>query len=330
MSKTAEPSDKFMELLTDALRAGPGSPEWHHAVGEIRKQGGAGDEYQMLWTARERLASGREYRSVKAGPGFTRRLLEGIDRLPTGGKTRSAPIATLIAVVSFLVLVGVAVIVGYWIYAPHPPANPPVKEDPSTLVFADTIIDDHFTGDLAAMGWRTIGSLPVVTSQQGLKPGAVPASATDYVGGGVVGQIPLSPGNAFSFEVTLTGHVGGNVVPQLFVTDRPEFSADRGTSAHELVWTVQDGLPQVILPGGRIADGEKGVSVSGATLHVRLIVTRDQVVVTTEGHTLYSGGHELPADRLRYIGVRFLAKAGAKSDLAVSSVRVQKPAPPRL
>jgi hypothetical protein len=63
-------SEEFMTLLGEALRAGPASPEWHQAVGILRAHGGDSDEYQMLCAARERLESGKEYRSLRAGPGF--------------------------------------------------------------------------------------------------------------------------------------------------------------------------------------------------------------------------------------------------------------------
>src|SRR5882757_10204675 len=74
-------SEQFMTLLTDALRAGPGSPEWHQAVGVLRTSGGAkgADEMQMLVRAREDLESGRGYRAVRAGAGFTRNVMEGIE-----------------------------------------------------------------------------------------------------------------------------------------------------------------------------------------------------------------------------------------------------------
>jgi hypothetical protein len=59
-------SEQFMTLLTDALRAGPGSPEWHQAVGALRASGGAkgADEMQMLVRAREDLESGRGLRRM--------------------------------------------------------------------------------------------------------------------------------------------------------------------------------------------------------------------------------------------------------------------------
>ena len=53
-------SDDFLSLLTDALRAGPGSPPWHEALQRLRAGGiQHADEYRLLVTAREHLESGR-------------------------------------------------------------------------------------------------------------------------------------------------------------------------------------------------------------------------------------------------------------------------------
>ena len=79
-------SEQMMTLLTDALRAGPGSPEWHQAVGLLRAQNGDVDEYKLLYAAREHLESGKEYRSVRAGPGFTRKVFNEIEQDPQGRK----------------------------------------------------------------------------------------------------------------------------------------------------------------------------------------------------------------------------------------------------
>src|SRR3954468_22936627 len=101
-------SDPFFELLTDALRAGPGSPQWHQAVQKLRHDNTLGtalgtaaadaDEYRLLCDAREHLESGREYRSVRPGAGFTRRLFTELqDESVPGG---AAPTATVIASLS--------------------------------------------------------------------------------------------------------------------------------------------------------------------------------------------------------------------------------------
>src|SRR5258708_39311279 len=70
-------SEQFMTLLTDALRSGPGSPEWHQAVKALRASNQNVDEYQLLYAARERLEAGEGCRSVRAGPGFTRQGVAG-------------------------------------------------------------------------------------------------------------------------------------------------------------------------------------------------------------------------------------------------------------
>jgi hypothetical protein len=105
-------SEQFMTLLTDALRAGPGSPEWHQAIGVLRTSGGSAgaDEYQMLVRAREDLESGRDYRSVKAGPGFTRKVLAAIEE--EGSATpKGLPSATLIAMLASGVILAVVAVV---------------------------------------------------------------------------------------------------------------------------------------------------------------------------------------------------------------------------
>lgn len=321
MGKAVEHNDPFMELLTDALRAGPGSPEWHQAVGELRKRGGsAADEYSLLWTARERLASGKEYRSVKAGAGFTRKVMEGIERLPVGKgqKARSVPVAAVIALASVLVLVGVVAVVGYWMYG-SAGGQAPAKEDLSSVVFIQTVVDDQFADTIQPSVWTHIGGLPV-TANDGLHAGA--ATSTGYTGGGVLLTSAVSTGEPFAVDVELEGKGGEGLIPQVFVTDQPQFHLDRGTGSHELVWTLQDGQAQVVLPDGHVAATWDGAGAHPTTT-VHVVVGRDSAIVQTDGRQLWAGSHGLGADRPRYVGVRFLAKAGAKGDVVIKSVRVQ-------
>ena len=44
--------DPFLVLLTDALRAGPGSPEWRDAVATLKTSDERVDEYRLLIEAR--------------------------------------------------------------------------------------------------------------------------------------------------------------------------------------------------------------------------------------------------------------------------------------
>src|SRR3954454_5027211 len=112
MPDTNVQADPMFQLLTDALRAGPGSPEWHQAVSKLR-QGGVehSDEYKLLVTVREHLESGRDYRSIRAGPGFTRKVFESIEQERAAtGKGGKIPLANIIAIVS---VIAVVVVVGY-------------------------------------------------------------------------------------------------------------------------------------------------------------------------------------------------------------------------
>src|SRR5438046_8430289 len=93
-------SDQFLKLLTEALRAGPGSPQWHEAVNQLKTSSLAdADEFRMLINAREHLESGRDYRSIRAGAGFTRKVMSAVDE-EAAAQAPSPPSAGIIAIVA--------------------------------------------------------------------------------------------------------------------------------------------------------------------------------------------------------------------------------------
>src|SRR5215207_878287 len=102
-------SDPFFQLLTEALRAGPGSAQWGEAVTKLRDGGVDGaDEYRLIIRAREDLEKGRDFRRVTAGPGFTRKVLEAVEQ--EGGRRRNGiPTATIVAILAGAVILGVIV-----------------------------------------------------------------------------------------------------------------------------------------------------------------------------------------------------------------------------
>src|SRR5581483_10043848 len=109
-------ADPFLKLLTEALRAGPGSPEWHQAVSRLRAGGERNaDEYQLLITAREHLESGRSYREVRAGPEFTRKVLAGIDAESQDGGRAGMPAANIVAIIGAGVVLAVLAVIGFWL-----------------------------------------------------------------------------------------------------------------------------------------------------------------------------------------------------------------------
>src|SRR5262245_62512758 len=105
-----------LQLVTEALRAGPGSPAWREALALIEHSPEA-DEYKVLYTARERLASGRGYREVRAGAGFTRKLFDAIEQEQAGGEKKSAaiPSANLIAVTSAVVILAILAVIAWFV-----------------------------------------------------------------------------------------------------------------------------------------------------------------------------------------------------------------------
>src|SRR4051794_1850353 len=110
-------SDAFVTLLTDALRAGPGSPAWHDALQRLRAGGiNHADEYRLLVTAREHLESGREYRSIRAGPGFAKRLMSAIDE-EASRASKKPTTTTTIALASAAVMLAVVLVIGYLLWS---------------------------------------------------------------------------------------------------------------------------------------------------------------------------------------------------------------------
>src|ERR1044071_7992298 len=110
VAETQFEADQFLKLLTDALRAGPGSPQWHEAVNQLKNSSIAdADEYRMLINAREHLESGRDYRSIRAGPEFTRKVMRAIDK--DAAHTPSGPSAGIIAIVATIGIIAIVTIV---------------------------------------------------------------------------------------------------------------------------------------------------------------------------------------------------------------------------
>ncbi len=109
MDATEFETDDMLKLLTEALRRGPGSPEWHHAVEQLRSSGAKeADDFRLLMTVRERLESGQSYREVRAGPIFTRELFDKIEsddenaRGTAASKSRTTLAVTLVCIVLLL------------------------------------------------------------------------------------------------------------------------------------------------------------------------------------------------------------------------------------
>ena len=175
-------ADPFLRLLTDALRAGPGSPQWHEAVRQLHAVNPTeADEYRLIITAREHLESGRDYRSIRAGPGFTRKVMEAIEQ--ESGRRGRLPVANLIAAIAVVVIIGIVVVLGVILYRGVEPAG--TVGDLDRMYFGHpAVVSDFAEGAPAEL--KTFGLVPVKSvAGRGLRGGYFQqAERADRRGGG--------------------------------------------------------------------------------------------------------------------------------------------------
>jgi hypothetical protein len=313
--------DPFLVLLTDALRAGPGSPEWHDAVAKLKSSGESVDEYRLLIDAREALENGREYRSVRAGPGFTRKLLNNIDKESPAAR-RAFPIAGTVAVLAGLVIVAAIAFAIYQLYprTPVAPQNKAAIDELASTYFPTEVLSTTFDKTIPP-SWRKIGSLPIDVG------GGLHAAESDKpAGGGLVAVEPIAADQPFSMQVTIQAATPSkDLIPQVFISNSSEFSPDRATSEHELVWQLQGNEQTVVIGGG--VEKQYPLPPHTRNLTIRLVLNRDLAIVEVDGQRLWAGPHLL-GDRPRFVGVRFIRTGGQSTgEISVQSVRVLKTSP---
>jgi hypothetical protein len=323
-------SNPLFGLLTDALRAGPGSPEWHQAVAKLRAEGLAdSDEYRLLVQVREHLESGRDYRSVRAGPGFTRKVLEGIEQeRQVGTKGGGIPLANIIAIVSVVAIIGVLAYVGYQLF-PRPGVTQETVDDLEKSFLPTEIAAAKFEGTMP-VGWRKIGALPLDASKTGLKP-APPSGAstapTEAAGGALLAPVTVPADEPFAVIVQFKpGRPSDDLIVQVFVSTEDDFSPDKATSSGELVWLVQGTRQKVVVRDSQIEFNQERPDLTRPEPYsVRLAVSKSLAVVSNGGTKLWSGNNGLAA-KPRTIGVRFIQVDPSKpvDPTVVQSIKVVK------
>jgi hypothetical protein len=318
-----------LQLLTDALRAGPGSPEWRAAMESVAPAGGGGaDEYKLLYAARERLASGRQYREVRAGPGFTRRVFDAIEQEDdSDGATPAAlPAANLIAAISALVILGVLAIVAWLIIPSSDVRQQQQANDLSQTYFVNRIVDASFDTGLGA-DWTAFGKVPL-EAKDGIRPGAPPAeAAASFLGGGAVHRRAIEANQPFAVETSIKiGKPSDDVIVQVFVTDSPTFTGDNAMTPRELAWLVRGTQASVATPDGAVEFSDAPIR-AGQRIAVRITANQFDAAVEMNGKKLWSGPTQLDPKKPRTVGVRFLrqGKVDEKALPVVESVRVLVP-----
>lgn len=319
-------SDDFLNLLTDALRAGPGSPQWREVVTLLRAENPSEtNEYQLLITARERLESGRDYRSVRAGPNFTRKILQAVDQEPLP-KT-PVPSATIIAVVAAAAILTILVIVAV-ILSTNP--NPsPTPQDLATTYFGTAIVSGDFSQNIP-VEWRKFGVEPVISPRDKVLRGGLAAENTkDYRGGGLVTASPIDPAQSFAVEATLrVQRASSDVDLFIFVSEDASFANNpAAVSPREFVVDLINGQLSVFGPDATLKGKQATLTPSRDPIHLLIKVDRHNTIIELDGKRLYEGPHGLSSQKPRYPGLRFLTRGSEQSlnDVVVQSVRVLTP-----
>lgn len=311
-------SEAFEQLIGEALRAGSGSPAWTQAIDTLRAAGSEGDEFALLCRAREDLESGKAYRTVSGGPGFTQKLMDRLDQEDTAGPSFST--STLIAIAAGIVLFASLVIVGFLVIVPGHPTK--TIADLQETFCVTPVVDAKFETSIP-QGFRRIGSLPLV-ARNALVPDVKAKSATQ-AGGGLYLARSLSANETYAVDVTLAlPEKDGGLITQLFVMDEATFTPDKGVSPRELVCLIEAGQLRVMLPDGQTV-GETPLLSENAAATLRLKFTNDLAIVEQGGKVVWSGHYSL-SQPVRYVGVRYLSPgAETLSGAAVRSLRVMKP-----
>jgi hypothetical protein len=195
-------------------------------------------------------------------------------------------------------------------------------EQLTATYFPNAVQTLKFDGPLPAE-WKAIGAMPLDTGH-GLKPAVGPGKPP--AGGGIYWTTPLPADQPTAIEATVRiNRPTEEITAQLFITDTSDFSADRGTSSHELVWQCKGPTAQVFLPSG-LSDGQVDQQKDARERAVRLVLNRDVAYVDMNGKRLWSGPHQLATDKPRYVGVRLIRTSGDKTDaVIVTGLKVLKP-----
>lgn len=306
MEATAFESDQLLKVLTEALRRGPGSPEWHDAIERLKHDGVQGaDEYRLLLTVRERLESGQEYREVRAGPGFTRELFGKLENEQAGASTRRPVTAIVVGLICVLVLVGsAAVMIRYLSDGEKPDAS---GQKLAQQLFSTPIEQWTFENSIPAslvpsgtLKFDPYGGLRAGRS----KDEKYPADAT------LVSKQPMELSKGVCVESQMQFRPGTDLRPALVVSGQGE----------EISLTLDDA-------GFLIRRGEKTVTINRSIppgqYTLRLKLNETSVIAEVDGRAIWSDSHALTGALTPGVRISRLGKTGG--DIRVQTLRILGP-----
>jgi len=318
------PTGDLFEVLTDALRAGPGSPEWAAAVLRIGNGAGAA-EYRLLLSARQRLEAGKSFRSIESTPQLTHAVLASVSAEAarpwfSPARQLSARAQVVMIAAAAVVILTVAGLMAQWMVMQSRPGTylyiPKAHATQPGLMSFESLIPD---------GWKPIGSLRV-KAERGLRLAGGPKQIDQS--GGLVWQAVLSASKPFKVVASVRYLNGASVSPEIFVSDDADFDDDRPAERnHEFVWTMLSDTPQVRMADRTLAlAGETVEPGKETTLGVQIEMSGATATVATscgKHCTHWTGTHLLATDKAWRMGVRFVVHGSRHDDcVAVESIRL--------
>lgn len=301
--------DDMLRLLTDALRRGPGSPEWRDALQRLSANPSPDlDEYKLLLQARENIEMGKSYREVRAGPGFTRDLMQKLDA--EASITQPMKFAPIVAAISGLLILLAILWIGVKIASgPGSTGRQELTERLFVNVVHQYKFDDAQPDDLKSIGAVKLeakNGLHIADTGKELAATAVCTTS----------PVDISKGICVETRAIVTPDVSGQRL-QVFISDEQP----TGDPHRELAVMI-DGQNARLLSETSVSTSP--VNFSG-TANIRIRVNSTAAIVECNGQPIFSGSHNLDAAKPKYIGLRFVREGTQTGRLSVPQLTILKP-----
>lgn len=293
----AESNEQLLELIGEALRDGPGTPAWERALAEV--DAGDGEELQSLYRARERLESGKRWRQVRPGIGFTRKVMDAIDH-QSDAKVRPTGPATIIAILCGILVLAVLVALLPRLFSPAKAPVPPSGDEFQHVYFATPWVQSTFDNALGGE-WRATDNV-AIHAEHGLH-------AIDTGNWGIVSTQSLPGDGYFSFDAKLDMPADGSSA-RVFVTDQKK----------ELSAVITADHVQVQLPGGETVLSDS--RPAGNAIDIKWLIGPASAALEINGQRAWAGANNLAGGQARFIGARF-SSAKRQSTAAIREIEVR-------
>jgi|GEM_PF-5838883 len=330
-----EPHSDLHGLLTDALRAGPGSPQWVEALKRLHAAPSSElaeaevQEHELLMAARERLHQIRNVRSLRPSAELSEKILAAV-AAEAHAETKAASRhglrgwsgLTLFAAAAMAIISVASLVIEMYGLPDSRPAQVlhlrTGPNGPGWQVF-ESILPD---------GWRMTGPLRV-KSEHGLQL----ADGVKQIeqSGGLLRVAPLVPTKPLDLQANIRYVGGADIIPEVFLTDEETLDeGGAGDHGHEFVWTMVDDQPGIRLPNHIFTATDETISPGKAVaMNVRMKVMNGRATVVTNGvvhkekECTWTGMTFLSHEKPWRFGVRFVIRGTQHEEaVAFDSVRV--------